>query len=462
MKANVQVISMRMQSFFDPKVQAMARQTKFVRRLSGLTGATFLRAMVFACIEHSRATLNHFAQACLDLGVVISPQGFDERLGPESLAFMKEMFRHALAIFRNQLPLPVSILQQFSGLYILDSSVISLPAAMITQYPGCGGDGPQASLKMQLLFEFVRGNLEQVVLRPGREPDQRYQDYMPILLPGCLLLIDLGYFVLDYLKAIAEQAYFLTRYLYRTGLLTPSGEPIDLLKRLQAFPGAVFDMEVRLGVDKKHRIPARLVARRLPQEVANRRRHKVKKHAQSNHRAVTKTYLALLDWDIFVTNVPDSMLSALQVTLLYRVRWQIELVFKLCKSYCGLRHTAHMRRDRLLTELYARLMGIVLTYFLVAPIRMPYTAHPNCEISPVQARTIFRRFARTLNQSLANLDQLEHNLADMLQHILHFGFKQKRKRRPNVCHALHLASVVYGIDLNLNHQQELDLLTLLA
>jgi hypothetical protein len=460
MKANAEMIGNRMQTFFGSQVQAVARQTKFVRRRSDLTGGIFLRAMVFACIEHSTATLNQFAQACLDLGLAISPQGLNERIGTESVAFTKEMFRQAIDIFRSDLPLPLSILQQFSGLYMIDSSVISLPSAMGNEYPGCGGDGPQASLKIQLLFEFLRGNLEQIVFRPGRDPDQRYRDHLTIIRAGSLTLMDLGYFALEHLKAVAEQAYFLTRYLYPTGLLTTSEEPIDLLRTLQAQPGDVLDMNVLLGTRKNHQIPARLVARRLRQEVADRRRQKAKEHARCDRRQVTKAYLALLDWDIFLTNVPDTMLSALQVTLLYRVRWQIELIFKLCKSYCGLRHVANLRKDRILTELYARMIGVILTYFLVAPLRMPYGAQANREISPVQVRRIFRRFVRSLNQALANLDQLVRNLVDMLEHFLHFGFKQKRKRRPNVCHALHLASAIYCLDLNL--EKELDLLTLLA
>lgn len=460
MKPNVKVLGVRLQTFFGPQVQAIARQTKFVRRLSSLTGDIFLRAMVFTCIEHNKATLNQFAQACLDLGVIISPQGFDERIGPESVAFMKEMFGQAMELFRNHLPLPLSLLQQFSSLYIVDSSSISLPEAMVDQYPGCGGNGPQASLKIQLVFEFLHGNLEQVVFQPGRASDQGYRDYLTVIQTGSLTLIDLGYFTLDHLKRIAKQAYFLTRYLYPTGVLTLAGEPIDLLKLLQSHPVDVLDMNVLLGSRKKHQIPCRLVARRLRQEVADRRRQKAKAHARCDRRRVTKAYLALLDWDIFVTNVPDTMLSASQVTLFYRVRWQIELIFKLCKSYCGLRHVPNLRQDRILTELYARLIGVVLTYFLVAPIRMPYGAQANREISPVQVRKIFQRFARTLNQTLADFDKLVCNLADMMEHILRFGFKQKRKKRPNICHALHLASAIYRLNLNLDEQ--IDLLTLLA
>lgn len=460
MKHDLEAMGMRLQTFFGRYVETIARRTQFVCRVSELGGSVFLQALVFACIEHSQATLNQFAQACLDLGVAISPQGFDERIGPQSVAFMRELLHQAMRTFRNELALPLSILQQFSGVYIVDSSVISLPPAMLDEYPGCGGDGPQASLKIQLVFEFLRGNLEQVVLQPGRTPDQKYRDYLTVIHPMSLTLLDLGYFTLDHLKAMAKHAYFLTRYLHPTGLLTPAGVPIPLLQELQAQAGHILDIPVLLGTRSKHQIPCRLIAQRLRQEVADRRRQKAKDRARLDRRSVSKEYLALVSWDIFLTNVPTSMLSASQIVLLHRVRWQIELLFKLCKSYCGLRHVAQLRKERILTELYARLIGVVLTHCLMGPIRMPFGAQANREISPVQVRKIFQRFARCLHHALANFDELVRNLAAMGQHILRFGFKQKRKKRPNICHALDLAAVIHRLDFNV--EQEIDLLILLA
>ncbi len=156
------------------------------------------------------------------------------------------------------------------------------------------------------------------------------------------------------------------------------------MARLQAQPDQILDEPLLLGKQPKHRLPVRLIAIPLAQEAADRLRYKAKQAAKRRGRTVSKERLALLGWLIFVTNVPDSMLSAELVALLYRVRWQIELVFKLWKSFCGLRHVADLRLDRLLTELYARLIGIVLTHFLLAPIRMPYGPWANREISPAQ------------------------------------------------------------------------------
>ena len=163
---------------------------------------------------------------------------------------------------------------------------------------------------------------------------------------------------------------------------------------------------------------------------------------------------------IFVTNVPECMLSLAQIPLLYRVRWQIELVFKLWKSYCGLRQVAKLRKERILTELYARLIGIVLTHFLVAPIRMPLATQTNREISPVQVRKIFQRFARSINQTLPYLDKLTFQLQDMFNHFSRFGFKDKRKKNPNICYALALASTLHLLPLH--SEDEIHLLPLLA
>jgi len=170
---------------------------------------------------------------------------------------------------------------------------------------------------------------------------------------------------------------------------------------------------------------------------------------------VSPTTLALLDYSIYLTNVPETMLSAEQVALLYRVRWQIELVFKLCKSYCGLRSLERLGLYRFLTELYARLIGLLLLCFLTAPLRLLSLTQ---ELSLVQARLICQRFARLLNLALGQPEQVAETLAQLFQQLLHFGFKQKRKAKPNICHALALASSVFQFQFSLD--QEVDLLAL--
>ena len=461
MKLELSEVGKLLQSFFEPKkIEQKARDTKFVQRLSKLTGLGFLQAMIFGCLEHPQVSLNQLVQSCQDLGLEISMQSFDERINEHSVAFMESMFLEVITFFRNKQPLALPILHQFTAVNLFDSSFISLPAALTAEYPGSGGNASAASLKVQLGFDFLHGHLIHGALRPGTEADQKYEAHLALMQPGSLNITDLGYFKLDHLQQIDQaEAFFLSRYLPKTALLTTQGHRIDLLPYLRSRPKTPFELPVLLGKSSKHQIPCRLIVLPLPQEVADRRRQKAKENAKRMRKSWSKEYLALLDWVIFVTNVPHTMLSIEQVALLYRVRWQIELIFKLAKSYCGLRHLGQWRRDRILTELYARLIGLVLTHFLISPIRMPFGAKANRELSPVQVRKIFQRFVRTINIVLHNRQTLSLVLDEMFYHILRFGFKTKRKLKPNICHSLHLASCLHSLQLPLDH--DVDLLPLL-
>jgi IS4 transposase len=69
------------------------------------------------------------------------------------------------------------------------------------------------------------------------------------------------------------------------------------------------------------------------------RRRKANRLAKSHRYTSSKRNKKLLNLSIFITNVPESKISAEQVLTIYRVRWQIKLLFKLYKS--------HIRLDKL-------------------------------------------------------------------------------------------------------------------
>jgi hypothetical protein len=340
-------------------------------------------------------------------------------------------------VFQSQLRLVLPILDKFSGIQIVDSTILALPEEMQDLYPGCGGHGPAASLKIQLVFDFLCGNLKQVLLQAGCLPDQAYRDYLELVRSGSLTLVDLGYFCLDAYRAIADaQAYFLSRYLYPTALLTPAGERIQLVTWLRAETRTSIDLPVLLGCQKRHRIACRLIAVQAAPAVVEERRRKAIQKARLSGRVPTQEYLDLLAWSLFLTNTPQERLSLEQVLLFYRVRWHIELIFKLWKSYCGLNAIGLWRRERILTELYAKMVASVLFQFLIMPLRIPDDAWANRDLSSVRSRLILARFARQLNQSLFDATAFCNILRQMMDHFVRFGLKQKRRSHPNVCQCL--------------------------
>lgn len=418
--------------FSDKRVEAAARQTKFVRRKSEITGWSFLKAMVLGFLEKPNSSLNEMAQSFLDVGIAVTPQGVDDRINVFSVAFLRAIFLQALEIFQNKSPLPLSVLQQFSAINIVDSSTKSLPENMADEYPGCGRKGAKAALKIQLVFDFLHGNLKQVEIESGIDSDQGYREYLKVVKGGSLTIVDLGYFCLDAFWAITEKsAYFLSRYLYPTGLLDKFGKRIDLEALLRKQTGNRKEVQVKLGCRSQHQLACRLIILRNPAEVTEKRRRTAKEHAKNRGTTLSQTYLFMLGWTLYVTNAPDTMISLKQVYDFYRIRWQIELIFKLWKSYCGLNHILAWRRERVLTELYAKMIGIVIVHFLLAPLRIPDEIWSEREVSNVRFKQVLARFARSFKQSLSDAIALTKTLDDFMLHVERFALKQKRRQQPN-------------------------------
>jgi hypothetical protein len=170
---------------------------------------------------------------------------------------------------------------------------------------------------------------------------------------------------------------------------------------------------------------------RNPQEVTEKRRRIAKEHAKKRGTPLSQTDLFLLGWTLFVTNAPATMISLQQVYDFYRIRWQIELIFKLWKSYCGLNQILTWRKERILTELYAKMIAIVIVHFLLAPLRIPGEIFSEREVSQVRFQQVLARFARSFKQTLTDVIALAQAIDDFVHHVVRFALKQKRRQQPN-------------------------------
>ena len=96
------------------------------------------------------------------------------------------------------------------------------------------------------------------------------------------------------------------------------------------------------------------------------------------------------------------MLTFRQVVLIYTLRWQIELLFRLWKSEAQLDRVAGRLRERVLCEIYAKLIGMVVFHYLTAPFRWAER-----ELSPVKALQTLRRHVVKIAQATGSLPNLQ-------------------------------------------------------
>jgi hypothetical protein len=318
---------------------------------------------------------------------------------------------------------------QLSSIQILDSSYLALPKSLAEQYPGIGRANA-AGMKVCLNYDYLRGEIKTLTLTSGREPDQKSRLHLISAEAGSLHLFDLGYFKQEIFAELAQKdAYFISRYQLQTGVYWQQDEKtsFDLAQYLQKSKADQVSISVFLG--ENARVPVRLVAQRLPAKIAAARRRKAREKAKKDGRRnpPTSKTLHLLGWVIFITNVSETILSVEQILLIYRLRWQIELIFKVWKSRAKLKEIGDHRPDRVLCQCYARLTALVLFHFLVAPTFALYK-----QLSLPKAFSLLQHHVTHLLLAIANS---WHDLSPIWQRferdLLRFGMQDKRKKSPS-------------------------------
>jgi hypothetical protein len=145
---------------------------------------------------------------------------------------------------------------------------------------------------------------------------------------------------------------------------------------------------IRSGLGKKH--VGRLLTGELPYRgaVDVDADFNIRGRRRRRFRVVRVTVLAdrigqLVDlW--FVTNLPDSI-SPEQIAILYRLRWEVEVLFRVLKSVGRLDQLRSANVNVINVFLYATLLGIVLAHHVCAQMRR---ARPDCEPSIYRVTTL--------------------------------------------------------------------------
>ena len=110
---------------------------------------------------------------------------------------------------------------------------------------------------------------------------------------------------------------------------------------------------------------AALVGVQITPQGLDQRRRRVRAEARRRGNPPSQTQLFLADWLVFVTNVPPEMLSFTEIFVVVRVRWQIELLFKLWKSHNLIDESRSQKPWRQLCEIYAKLIGVVIQHWML-------------------------------------------------------------------------------------------------
>lgn len=419
--------SEKIRQILGAQAKELSEETGFVQRQSKLTGSGFVQMMVLGSLAEPEATLTDFIAYGAEQGVSITASGLQQRLTDKAVALLERVLAASLATWREARGIKRDLLEGFTQVNLLDSTLIQLPDELADAFAGSGQS--TAGLKVQLSVDYLHGHLNALEVVAGNSPDQNCELHVSQAQPGSLTLFDLGYFKKTVFKGLADQqAFFISRLQSQTQLFADptSSHVLDLLALLRANPAPIQAYPLFLG--QQERVQVRLIAYRLPQATVEERRRKAHLNAKRHGKTPSAAYLEWLTWTIVITNLPADRLSDEPILQLYGLRWQIELIFKLWKSYARLDQVRHWGVIRLRCQFYARLIGLILFHWLTAPFRDSTLG----ELSLPKAFRLLQRYALRLLKVIptAALD-FAALINQLTQDFLRFALKEPRKKSPS-------------------------------
>lgn len=422
----IEQVAAAMQDVLITIAQRLARETGFVQRESKLNGATFVQTLVFTYLADPDATVDQLTQTAAALNVDITAAGLTQRFTPQAATFLQQVVAVAVQRVLAAEPLAIPVLEQFAGVYVEDSTTIVLPEELREIWRGCGSGSEQgqAALKITLRLDLATGLLSGLSLHDGRRHDSAAAHSVSSLPKAALYLADLGFFSLERLQQIvAQQAFFLSRLRAGTKLYDAQGQELDLPSWL-ATQGSMVDVPVL--VSKSQPLKARLLAVRVPQEVADQRRRRLREEAKRKGQMVSSERLALADWTILITNVPAEMLSLAQALSVARARWQIELLFKLWKSHGRIDESRSGKVWRVICDVYAKLLAMVIQHWTWL---LSLWAYPDRSLAKA-AQTV-QKYALLLASGLWSQTRTRETLETIARCLAKGCRMNPRKKHPN-------------------------------
>ena len=359
-------------SILEEEVQTIAYETGAIKRQRKIDAATLVQMMIFGFWQEPEIRLSGLAQIGGRREVQVTESAISQRFTPEcATMFLKIMQRLAeVSLEGDRVDIP--LLKQFSAVIVEDSTSVTLLAELAEIWRGCGKEGStsSAAVKAFVQWNVLSGELHGPRLTNGRLNDHKSPFGIEELPENSLYIADLGFFAIDRLCHIARdkrdkggKRYFATRLQSKTNLYGRHGQRIDLAGILPQQVGQVRDRGVVLG--QKNGLPVRLIMVKVPDDVAEERKKRIRETAQKNGDVPSEEVLKLAHWTIVITNIPRKRANYSEILVLLRLRWQIERLFRLWKEDAKIDEWRTKKPYRILCEFYAKMCAMIIQQSLI-------------------------------------------------------------------------------------------------
>jgi hypothetical protein len=129
-------------------------------------------------------------------------------------------------------------------------------------------------------------------------------------------------------------------------------------------------------------------------------------------------------WTVLFTNVPSGWLTAEQVWLVYRLRWQVEQLSKRLKSEGGMRRNRSEDPRRVECEWHLKLLGQLARNW-----PQLLRGGPMLDVNPRQMGRVIADWLKVLSRALPALAELVRALSELRQELMRLRRRTRRRSR---------------------------------
>ena len=240
------------------------------------------------------------------------------------------------------------------NLHLIDTSLVSEP----------GKTGSQWRIHYSLRWPSLECDYFQLTPVEGPGHGETLSPFA--FAPGDFVLADRGYCHAEAIGQAVRQGAFITVRLNPQGMVlkTPGGDPYPLVNKLKSLEGAGQTAEWDVRIPREGKEPplrVRLCAVRKSAAATALAQKKLGRKARREGRQWQPESLIYAQYAMVLSTFPPAPYDTQRVLEAYRLRWQVELVFKRLKQIAPLGHLPKHDQESSQAWLYGKLLVALLT-----------------------------------------------------------------------------------------------------
>lgn len=431
--------------FSEKELQKKAAASGFYKRTCDFTPTKFFDLLLYCASLPQSISLSQTSTKVKTMhGLKITKQSIDGRFTEGAVCFVKEILKELLERQLSKVFCP-DFLSQFNHVRIKDSTRFTVPDKLREHFKGSGGSQgtSHACISIQFEYDARSGKILDLNVTAGTRNDATdASETRTKINKGDLILRDLGYFNLSVLTGFVDQgASFISRLNTSILVFDPDTKEQIGFKELydQMCQRKLTKCDIQVLVGKGKLKQLRLIVNIVPDHVYEERIRKVNKQNKEKGWTTSDEYKARCRFNMFITNVPNQELSVEEAMMLYRLRWQVELMFKNWKSVCKIDKIHPMKYERFTCLLFAKLILILLNMQIICNLQVYYFKKRRQILSE-------NKCFKTLRESFSILSGIwkerrkrsERKLMNLASQFSSNHWKEKRMNKMNLIEIIEL------------------------